>query len=102
MRAWLDEDRQLAGRKVELTGFAVPNEGGEGWYLARLQMACCAADAVVNKVLLVTDRPEPEADSWWTVRGTWVEPEGELVDVEHHEFQVEDITGLTDPPDPYE
>ena len=102
MRAWIDEDRELADRKVELTGFAVPDEEGGGWYLARLQMACCAADAVVNKVLLVTDRTAPEADSWWTVRGTWVEPEGELDDVEHHKFEVDDIEGVDDPPDPYE
>lgn len=101
MRAWIDEDRELADRQVELTGFAVPNEEGEGWFLARLQMACCAADAVVNKVL-VTDRPEPEVDSWWTVRGTWVEPEGELGDVEHHEFEVADMEEVDNPPDPYE
>ncbi|MBB6119591.1 TIGR03943 family putative permease subunit [Nocardiopsis algeriensis] len=100
MRAWIDEERHLAGRTVELTGFAVPAEG-EGWYLARLQMACCAADAVVNKVL-ITDRPAPEADSWWTVRGTWVEPEGELVEVSEHRFSVEEIEEVTDPPDPYE
>ena len=101
MRAWIDEDRALAGRTVELTGFAVPGEGGEGWYLARLQMACCAADAVVNKVL-ITDGAVPEADSWWTVRGTWVEPEGELYDVTEHRFTVIEKEEVTDPPDPYE
>jgi uncharacterized repeat protein (TIGR03943 family) len=99
MRAWIDEDRLLADRTVELTGFAVPAD--DGWYLARLQMACCAADAVVNKVL-ITDGPVPEADSWWTVRGTWVEPEGELFDVNEHRFTVTGIEEVTDPPDPYE
>ncbi|MEU0491644.1 TIGR03943 family protein [Nocardiopsis sp. NPDC006139] len=101
MRAWIDEERAMAGRTVELTGFAVPAEDGEGWYLARLQMACCAADAVVNKVL-ITDGPVPEADSWWTVRGTWVEPEGELYDVSEHRFAVTEREEVTDPPDPYE
>lgn len=99
MRAWIDEDRLLADRTVELTGFAVPAD--DGWYLARLQMACCAADAVVNKVL-ITDVPAPEADTWWTVRGTWVEPEGELYDVSEHRFTVTDLEEVTDPPDPYE
>ena len=99
MRAWIDEDRALAGRTVELTGFAVPAD--DGWYLARLQMACCAADAVVNKVL-ITDVPAPEADTWWTVRGTWVEPEGELYDVNEHRFTVTEVEEVTDPPDPYE
>lgn len=101
MRAWIDEDREMADREIELTGFAVPNTEGEGWYLARLQMACCAADAVVNKVL-ITDRPAPEADSWWTVQGTWVEPEGDLYDVSEHEFATEEMEEVTDPPDPYE
>lgn len=101
MRAWVDEEREMAGREIELTGFAVPNEEGEGWYLARLQMACCAADAVVNKVL-ITDRPAPEADSWWRVQGTWVEPEGDLYDVSEHEFATEEMEEVTNPPDPYE
>lgn len=100
MRAWIDEDRLLAERTVELTGFAVPADDG-GWYLARLQMACCAADAVVNKVL-IDDVPAPEADTWWTVRGTWVEPEGELYDVNEHRFSVTELEEVTDPPDPYE
>lgn len=102
MRAWIDEDREMAGRDIELTGFAVPDEEGDGWYLARLQMACCAADAVVNRVEVVDDGPAPEADTWWTVRGTWVEPEGELSDVSDHQFQVEEREEVTDPPDPYE
>lgn len=101
MRAWIDEDRHLAGREVELTGFAVPDPDGEGWYLARLQMACCAADAVVNKVF-IDDGDIPEADSWWTVQGTWVEPEGALEDVSEHEVEVTERVAVDNPPDPYE
>ena len=101
MRAWIDEDREMSGREIELTGFAVPNTEGEGWYLARLQMACCAADAVVNKVL-ITDHPAPEADTWWRVRGTWVEPEGDLYEVSQHEISTSAVEEVTNPPDPYE
>ncbi|KOX10294.1 hypothetical protein ADL05_25440 [Nocardiopsis sp. NRRL B-16309] len=101
MRAWIDEDRTLVGREVELTGFAVPDPDGEGWYLARLQMACCAADAVVNKVL-IDDGEIPEEDSWWRVRGTWVEPEGALEDVSQHELEVIAREPVQNPPDPYE
>ncbi|MBB4932115.1 putative repeat protein (TIGR03943 family) [Lipingzhangella halophila] len=100
-RAWTDEERSMSGREIELTGFAVPNSEGEGWYLARLQMACCAADAVVNRVL-ITDEPEPEKDSWWTVRGTWDEPEGDIAEVRDHRFTVEEMTEVENPPDPYE
>ncbi|WP_017610437.1 TIGR03943 family putative permease subunit [Nocardiopsis xinjiangensis] len=102
MRAWIDEDREMADRDIELTGFAVPEEEGEGWYLARLQMACCAADAVVNRVEVVDDGPVPEADTWWTVRGTWDEPEGELSEVGEHRFLAEELEEVADPPDPYE
>ncbi|GAB3738596.1 TIGR03943 family putative permease subunit [Nocardiopsis nanhaiensis] len=101
MRAWVDEERELSGRDIKLTGFSVPNEDGDGWYLARLQMACCAADAVVNKVL-VTDHPEPEADTWWEVTGTWVEPEGDLYDAAEHEIATSSVVEVTNPPDPYE
>ncbi|MBQ1083193.1 TIGR03943 family protein [Nocardiopsis sp. B62] len=101
MRAWIDEERELSGREVELTGFAVPAQDGDDWYLARLQMACCAADAVVNKIL-ITDHPAPEADTWWTVRGTWVEPEGDLYDVSEHEITTTSVEEVTNPPDPYE
>ncbi|GAA1071895.1 TIGR03943 family protein [Nocardiopsis exhalans] len=101
LRAWVDENREMAGREVELTGFAVPVQDGEGWYLARLQMACCAADAVVNKIL-ITDHPAPEADTWWQVRGTWVEPEGDLYEVAQHEMETLSVTEVTNPPEPYE
>ncbi len=100
-RAWTDEERQMSGREIELTGFAVPNPDGQGWFLARLQMACCAADAIVNRVL-ITDEPEPPEDSWWTVRGTWDEPEGDISKVSEHGFTVAEMSEVTDPPDPYE
>ncbi|OOC54411.1 MULTISPECIES: TIGR03943 family putative permease subunit [Nocardiopsis] len=101
MRAWVDEEREMAGREIELTGFAVPASEGEGWYLARLQMSCCAADAIVNKVRVLGE-PAPETDTWWTVRGTWVEPEGEISEVSEHEFEALEMEEVTDPPDPYE
>ncbi|MDA2813918.1 TIGR03943 family protein [Nocardiopsis sp. RSe5-2] len=100
-RAWTDEDRAMSGKTIELTGFTVPHPEGEGWYLARLEMACCAADAVVNRVL-ITDEPAPETDSWWRVRGTWDEPEGDLQDVRDHRFTVEEMEEVENPPDPYE
>jgi len=100
-RAWTDEERSMEGRTVRLTGFAVPNNEGRGWYLARLQMACCAADAIVNRVL-ITNRPEPREDSWWRVDGTWQPPEGELDSVRNHRFEIETMEEVENPPDPYE
>lgn len=101
LRAWTDSERSMAGREIQLTGFAVPDPEGRGWYLARLQVACCAADAVVNRVL-VENEPAPPKDSWWTVRGRWVEPEGDLREVRDHRFAVEEMTSVDNPPEPYE
>ncbi|GAB3214078.1 TIGR03943 family putative permease subunit [Marinactinospora thermotolerans] len=101
MRAWTDEERAMAGREIRLTGFVVANPEGEGWYLARLQMACCAADAIVNRVL-ITNEPAPPEDSWWTVEGSWVEPEGGLQEIRDHRFEVHQMTEVDNPPDPYE
>lgn len=101
VRAWTDEERSMARREIRLTGFAVPNPDGEGWYLARLQIACCAADAIVNRVLIV-NQEEPPADSWWTVTGRWVEPEGDIRRVRDHRFEVTEMVPVDHPPDPYE
>nr|WP_255430206.1 TIGR03943 family protein [Streptomonospora sp. PA3] len=101
VRAWTDEKRTMEGLTIRLTGFAVPNPDGEGWYLARLQMACCAADAIVNRVL-ITNRPEPPEDSWWRVEGTWQPPEGPVQDARDHRFEVESMEEVDNPPDPYE
>ncbi|TDQ45883.1 TIGR03943 family putative permease subunit [Actinorugispora endophytica] len=101
MRAWTDQDRKMAEWDVRLTGFAVPNPEGEGWYLARLQMSCCAADAIVNRVL-IENEPEPPKDSWWTVQGRWLAPEGDIQEIRDHRFEIEEITSVENPPDPYE
>lgn len=68
------EDGQgvLRGQPVEITGFVVPREQG-GWYLSRIKIFCCAADAAALKVR-IRGKPSPPADSWVTVVGTWVPP----------------------------
>ncbi|RVX41307.1 putative repeat protein (TIGR03943 family) [Nonomuraea polychroma] len=54
-RAW-SAPASLKGKRVRLTGFAVPSPGG--WHLARLRIGCCAADAQTMKVT-VKGRPPP-------------------------------------------
>lgn len=70
-RATWDGGRTLTGRTVELTGFATPRPEG-GWYLSRLRISCCAADArayLVHAVEPVKDYP---ANTWLQVIGTFV------------------------------
>lgn len=72
-RATWDEGGTLTDRTVELTGFVTPAEEYDGWYLNRLQLNCCAADARVSRVL-VTGVEQPPLDSWATVVGASAEP----------------------------
>ncbi|WP_327581422.1 TIGR03943 family protein [Nonomuraea sp. NBC_00507] len=67
-RAW-SAPASLKGKNVRLTGFAVPSAGG--WHLARLRIACCAADAQTMKVT-VKGAPAPAADTWVRVTGAWI------------------------------
>ncbi|MFF4988614.1 TIGR03943 family putative permease subunit [Streptosporangium saharense] len=69
-RAWDDDRKSLTGRVVRLTGFVVPARRGE-WYVTRMQIACCAADAFALKVL-VRGLKAPPRDAWVEVTGTWV------------------------------
>jgi uncharacterized repeat protein (TIGR03943 family) len=73
VRAVWDDGRTLAGRTVELLGFASPRKGG-GWYLTRMTLTCCAADALATKVE-IRDAPAPPTDTWVHVIGRY-EPSG--------------------------
>ncbi|MGA5443345.1 TIGR03943 family putative permease subunit [Streptomyces griseoincarnatus] len=74
-RAVYDSGYSLRGRTVRLTGFVTPGDG-DAWYVARLRVACCAADATTSKVE-IRGPDAPETDTWVTVAGTW-RPRGEL------------------------
>ncbi|TYB46065.1 TIGR03943 family protein [Nonomuraea sp. PA05] len=84
--------RSLAGRRVSLTGFAVHVPGG--WYVARMRMACCAADAFVLEVAVEGD-PAPREDQWVRVTGTWV-PRDEPA------IEVDEVAPVAVPEEPYE
>ncbi|MFH9546914.1 TIGR03943 family putative permease subunit [Streptomyces sp. NPDC017435] len=69
----VQQDRSLAvrGRAVVMTGFVSPAaRGQDGWYLTRIIVSCCAADASSVKVL-VQGVAAPKADTWVNVTGTW-------------------------------
>ncbi|MCG0286730.1 TIGR03943 family protein [Streptomyces sp. PSAA01] len=68
-RAVWDTHGTLKGHTVRLTGFVTPGHHGT-WYVSRLAISCCAADATVRKVR-VHGAAAPPADAWVTVTGTW-------------------------------
>lgn len=67
----LDSSGSLRGRTVRLTGFVVPSGRDHGWYLTRMRIGCCAADALTMQVL-VKGVPAPATDAWVRVTGTWI------------------------------
>lgn len=68
MRAQFPEVGGFGGRRVTLVGFSEPRADG-GWYLTRISIACCAADALALKVS-AEGAPAPATDTWVEVTGT--------------------------------
>jgi uncharacterized repeat protein (TIGR03943 family) len=63
----------LVDRQVKLTGFV--SVEGDDWFVTRLTIGCCAADALAFQVQ-VEDAAQPERDQWVEVTGTYVEGTG--------------------------
>ncbi|MCX5559188.1 TIGR03943 family protein [Streptomyces sp. NBC_00038] len=74
-RAIYDSGKSLTGRAVRMTGFVTRGDNGT-WYLARLLITCCAADASTYKIE-IKGADAPVNDTWVTVTGTW-HPKGKL------------------------
>lgn len=70
-RAWDDDKKSLTGRQVRLTGFVTPSKKPGQWYVTRMRIACCAADAFPLKVV-VKGIKAPPVDTWVEVTGTWI------------------------------
>ncbi len=77
-RVLYDPQSGILDREVRVDGFAVPLEGEDGWYVARISLACCAADGVAYRVL-VSGVPAPGADEWISVTGR-LSPPGETTE----------------------
>jgi uncharacterized repeat protein (TIGR03943 family) len=78
-RAWDDPHKSLMGKQVRLTGFVVPDESKGRWYVTRMAILCCAADAIALKVA-IDDAPAPPENTWVEVTGTWVPPVGKVAE----------------------
>jgi uncharacterized repeat protein (TIGR03943 family) len=71
-RAVFDRGRSLTGRQVTLSGFVLAGTGGT-WYLTRMVITCCAADAQPVKVGLTGAVPAGlNANDWIRVTGTYL------------------------------
>ena len=71
-RAGVEEGSTIKDRDVRLTGFVSTDDAGN-WYVTRIAIACCAADASASRVRVEDYGDAPERDSWVAVTGRWVE-----------------------------
>ncbi len=70
-RAVFDKGASLTGRHVILSGFLLPAPHG-GWYLTRMVITCCAADAQPIKVGLTGTVPDGlRANDWIEITGVY-------------------------------
>jgi uncharacterized repeat protein (TIGR03943 family) len=100
-RAAWDRGNSLNDRAVKLTGFVVHD--GRSVYVARLAIACCAADAFPVKVKL--DNPSVTLlpnDSWVEVVATVVPGTATRANEFVPSATVGDVREIPQPEDPYE
>ncbi len=99
-RAVWGEGQTLEGRTVRLTGFVTPNPGG-GWWITRLGLACCAADALSFRAQVERAEDLP-ANTWVEVTGRWV-PGGGPADARAIPLiEAEQVSRIPQPNNPYE
>ena len=100
-RAAWDRGNSLNDRAVKLTGFVVHD--GEATYVARLVIACCAADAFPVKVKV--DNPQVAAlrdDTWVEAVVTVVSGSASRANDFVPSATVTDVREIPAPEDPYE
>jgi uncharacterized repeat protein (TIGR03943 family) len=73
-RAITDHGRTLRGRRVTMSGFLLAGDSGQ-WFLTRMVITCCAADASPVKVGLTGDVPDD-----LLVAGVWIEVVGRFTE----------------------
>lgn len=100
VRAVWDNGRTLQGHTVSMTGFVTPNPAG-GWWLTRMAMTCCAADAQASRIA-VENAPALGADTWVTVTGSWVPGGGTADPAAVPVLRARDVTPVSQPHNPYE
>jgi uncharacterized repeat protein (TIGR03943 family) len=98
-RAIWDTGHSMKGRTLRLTGFVTPGSGGT-WYLSRLVVTCCAADAQVLKVEM-HDAKAPPADAWVTVTGQWRTSGRVGTDSARAALNADSVERIAEPKDPY-
>lgn len=94
-------DDTLTGATVQLTGFVSTVDGH--WFVTRLVISCCAADAVAYRIRIDGAVPTPPVNSWVEVTGTWEKPaSGGVPRLDPPILRTTSVTPVAEPKDPYE
>lgn len=89
----------LVDRKVELTGFV--SQEADRWYVTRMVIGCCAADALAFRVQVDAEDEQPERDQWVRVTGEYVVGSGISID-ETPILAADEVTEIAKPRQTYE
>jgi uncharacterized repeat protein (TIGR03943 family) len=90
----------LVDRDIRLRGFVTRD--GDDWFVTRLTMRCCAADASAFRVR-VDGAEAPAENSWVAVVGTWVEGTGDSFEAtEPPALSEAKVTPISEPKQTYE
>lgn len=112
VRAVWGGQESLTGRTFELEGFVTPVPADQlptdlpagqpaSWWISRLSLACCAADASATKILAVGANDLP-ANTWVRMTGTWIPGGGTDNDRSIPWIQVDSLKVIPEPANPYE
>jgi uncharacterized repeat protein (TIGR03943 family) len=100
-RAVWNKGQTLIGHTIRLTGFVTPHNGGS-WYLTRMKVSCCAADARPYQVQIDGyGKPLPR-DTWVQVVGVWEPSTGSNQTTQVPRMKVSVVDQISTPSQPYE
>jgi uncharacterized repeat protein (TIGR03943 family) len=74
VRALGKDTSGLSGREIRLIGFVTPTDDG-GYYVTRIAITCCAADARPVAIRVDGAIGDLQADQWVEVIGSWAPPQ---------------------------
>jgi uncharacterized repeat protein (TIGR03943 family) len=98
-RGLYDQKHSLEGAVVRLKGFVTSGTGSaSSFYLNRLVITCCAADAFPVQVTVLGPKAPP-TDAWVAVTGVWQSGRRQTEDAQ---IRARIVTPILPPEDPYE
>lgn len=101
VRTIWDRGRSLTGRRIRMVGFVSPRPTG-GFYLTRIAVTCCAADARPIRITVRGAATAYSADTWIAVTGTFDGLDPATDDEQVPVIRAESVEPVPAPTDPYE